>query len=250
VDTDLSIDQLTRHMRRLSAEMAPTDGRRPFHDTYLRTTEAVAAALTEGRFVDAGWVERWDVVFAGLYLDALESHLAGDPVPGPWRVAFTAGTERRLPPLRLVLLGMNAHINLDLPQALLEAIPDADWDDPELIARRAVDHTAIDEILASRVAAEDRELRGIEQPGDRTILDRLLTPFNRMGTRRFLAEARAKVWHNARLMAEARRAGTLDLVLARLESLSERRVEDLLRPGQVILELTRHGFGVTLEAEA
>ena len=95
---------------------------------------------------------------------------------------------------------MNAHINYDLPQALIQVITDQEFDDPALVARRGRDHEHIDAILASRVAAEDGELKKVEQPGDRT-LDHLLTPFNRAGSKRFLKEARGKVWRNARRSA-------------------------------------------------
>jgi hypothetical protein len=251
IDAYPDINALLAAMRALSAEMSPADPCKPFHDTYLRTTEAVAAAIADGVFmdgvfIDSDWVERWDVAFAGLYLRALENHRAGLRVPGPWHAAFTSADQRRLPPLRLVLLGMNAHINFDLPLALLEVIPDPDWADHDLLDRRRTDHHRIDDILASRVTTEDRRLAEIEQPGDRTILDRVLTPFNRFGTRRFLAEARRKVWNNAHRLAVARRRGHLDDLVAELEALSHRRIEDLLRPGQVILELTRNGFGVEL----
>jgi hypothetical protein len=96
---------------------------------------------------------------------------------------------------------MNAHINFDLPQALLAVISDAEFDDPSVVERRATDHAHIDAILASRVPEEDRLLQASEQPGDRTLIDRLMTPFNRRATTRFLKESRAKVWSNARVVA-------------------------------------------------
>src|SRR5690349_1254916 len=102
---------------------AGDDRRRHFHATYLRTTRAVDEEIKRGGFADGVWLERWDIVFAGLYLDALAADLRGDPVPQPWRVAFDAAQTRGdLPPVRHVLLGMNAHINYDLPQALVAVI--------------------------------------------------------------------------------------------------------------------------------
>ena len=132
------------------------DKRRYFHATYQRTTVAVAEEIKRGGFADPGWVEEWDVAFAGLYLDALEADLAGRRPSRPWAIAF--GAPAGLPPLRHVLLGMNAHINYDLPQAIVAVISDEQFDDPALIARREADHRAIDGVLASRVAAEDEEL--------------------------------------------------------------------------------------------
>ena len=223
------------------------DRRLAFHATYLRTTQAVAAALRAGAFEDADWVDRWDVAFAQLYLDALDASRRGDPVPEPWAVAFAAAADQPdLPTVRHVLLGMNAHINYDLPQALLAVISDAEFDDPAARARREADHRRIDEVLAVRVGAEDAELQQLDPA--RTWQDRALQPANRMATRRFLRESRAKVWANALELSKARRAGpdAYSARLAQLEKLCARRVADLMRPGPVLLRLAAGGFGVRL----
>jgi len=172
---------------------AAGDKRRYFHATYLRTTSAVAREIRLGRFADADWVERWDVAFADLYLAALEADMKSRPPSRPWAIAF--GAPAGLPPLRHVLLGMNAHINYDLPQALVAVINDQQFGDAALLARREGDHRAIDGVLASRVAAEDDELTRLSEPAP--LLDRMLRPVSRLSTRRFLREAREKVWANA-----------------------------------------------------
>jgi hypothetical protein len=222
------------------------DKRRYFHATYQRTTIAVAEELKRGGFADPGWVAEWDVAFAGLYLDALEADLAGRAPSRPWAVAF--GAPAGLPPLRHVLLGMNAHINYDLPQAIVAVISDAQFDDQALIARREADHRAIDGVLASRVAAEAEELGRLSGPAP--LLDRVLAPLNRLGTRRFLREARQKVWANATALSLARRQGpdAHGRVLAQLEELSAAKVRALQAPGQVVLKLAATGFGVRLPA--
>jgi hypothetical protein len=175
--------------------------------------------LHRGGFRDTAWVERWDVAFADLYLDALEAAEAGRRPPEPWAVAFGAGEHDRFPPLRHVLLGMNAHINYDLAQSLLAVISEEEFDDPELLASRAADHEHIDSVLVNRVGAEDSE-----------------------------RESRAKVWANARVLDAARRRGAdaYTARLAELERLSAARVADLVAPGQVVLKLAVKGFGVRL----
>lgn len=223
---------------------AAGDQRQYFHATYQRTTIAVAAELRRGGFTDGGWVERWDVAFADLYLDALQAALSGSRPTRPWGIAFGAAAE--LPPLRHVLLGMNVHINYDLPQALLAVISDEEFDDARLLARRQSDHQAIDRVLASRVAAEDDELAAVSGPG--TWPDRLLQPLNRLATRRFLREAREKVWANAVVLSRARRQGpaAYETALGQLEVLSAAKVAALQAPGQVLLKLASTGFGVRL----
>src|SRR6516164_10298716 len=244
----MGIDDVIERMTVLADELRRDGDRRlAFHATYLRTTQAVAAALHAGAFADADWVDRWDVAFARLYTDALAAGQRGEPVPVPWAVAFGAAKQQPgLPPVRHVLLGMNAHINYDLPQALLAVISDAEFEDPAVRARREADHRRIDEVLAVRVGAEDAELQQLDPAG--TWQDRVLQPANRMATRRFLRESRAKVWANALELSKARKAGpeAYDARLGELETLCGRRVADLVRPGPVLLRLAAGGFGVRL----
>ncbi|MDQ6848779.1 MAG: DUF5995 family protein [Actinomycetota bacterium] len=241
------VDDLVAQMQsRLNA--LPADSpRRPFLSTYLRTTQAVSDAVKGGRFLDPAWVERWDVAFANLYLQAHDALLSGQlsAVPRPWRLAFTAPDG--LPTLRHVLLGINAHVNYDLPQAMLSVISPRDFHDERLVHSRRRDHERIDDVLASRVKDEDDRL------GDtKALLDRVLAPLNRLASKRFLREARQKVWRNVEALHAARLdSDTLYATrLGELEVLSAARIADLLAPGQVLLRLAVAGFGVTLPPAA
>ena len=238
---------LARMQERIDALPPNLAQRRFFMQTYRRTTLAVQKKLAHAGFENPEWVEEWDVVFADLFLEAHDADRAGAPVPRPWRLAFDAADD--LPPLRALLLGMNAHINYDLPQSLLAVITDEQFTDAALLDRRRRDHERIDEVLASRVGAEDAELSDAKAP---SLLDRLLTPLNRTGTKRFLREARAKVWHNTLELQRARLAGpdVYRTRLAELEVLSAAKIADLLAPGQVVLRLSVAGFGVVLPPPA
>jgi hypothetical protein len=266
------VAELRQRLDDLPAELAH---RRTFLGTYLRTTEAVGEAIKRARFEDPAWVEVWDVKFAELYLQAHDAERepadpAQDMAPArkmvgkdwvgrsdvgtgeerrssavarPWRLAFEAPPD--LHGLRHVLLGINAHVNYDLPQALLAVISDEDFSDPQLMDRRRRDHERIDGVLAERVRAEDNELAA---SGRRSLVDQVLTPFNRRASQRFLRESRQKVWHNTIELQRARVAGPTAYAarLAELELLSAAKIADLLRPGQVLLRLALTGFGVTL----
>src|SRR6478735_4582623 len=180
-------DVLDRMTTLLDTMPESLESRRSFLATYLRTTRAVGASIRHGDFEDPAW----DVAFADLYLDALESDLSSDQdrrAPRPWRLAFAAPED--LAPLRHVLLGINAHINYDLPLALLRVISDADFADAGVVDRRRRDHERIDAVLSGRVADEDDELAA---RSGRTLLDRALQPLNRVASKRFLREARQKV---------------------------------------------------------
>ena len=201
-----------------------------------------------GVFEDPDWVARWDVDFAALYLDALEAHRSGPTsVARPWQRAF--GADAGLPPEAHVLLGMNAHINYDLPQSLIRMIPPADFADavparPSAAATTSASTTSWPSGWPPRTSP----WRGPAAGGRR--LDRLLAPLNRRASRLFLRESRRKVWANTEALHRARLRGPADyaVCLADLEAASADRVADLLRPGPVLLRLAVHGFGVTLPA--
>jgi len=232
---------VARMQQRLDDLPTELKHRRIFLGTYLRTTQSVGTAIERARFEDPKWVEAWDVKFAELYLDAHDADLAGRSTARPWRLAFDAPAE--LPALRHVLLGINAHVNYDLPQALLAVISEDDFTDPVLMDRRRRDHERIDGVLAERVGAEDDQLGGA-----RSLVDRVLTPLNRLSSQRFLRESRQKVWHNTFELQRARLDGPAPYAtrLAELELLSAAKIADLLRPGQVLIRLAITGFGVTL----
>lgn len=177
---DEVVDRLTVHDRVLHVDGDP---RRHFHGTYLRTTLAVRAALTAGRFVDPGWVERWAVEFAGYYLDAL-----GPDPSEVWRSAFRDGP---LSSPQRVLLGTHTHLSHDLPLALIDVLAEDELDDARARKRRLRDRAALDRVLAQRVTPELRHV-GIRA-----------APATCLTTRRLRA-ARADIWSNVAALAEAR----------------------------------------------
>lgn len=242
---DTLIGQMEEINDRLTVDR---DERRYFHGAYLRSTKAVLAEAEAGGFIDGEWAERWGRAFAHLYLDAFTAWERGDDVPAPWRVTFEASSDPDIIPVRHSLLGINAHINYDLPQAFLAVITDEEFGDASLMARRAADHAHVDSILVSRVREEDKRMARLEDPGDRSIVDHLMSPFNRAGTKRLLKEGREKVWHNTFLLSAARGKGPEAYAnkLAALEALCQARVNDLITPRYVIIHLARKGFGVTL----
>jgi hypothetical protein len=219
--------------------LPPGAARRTFLETYLRITAAVGQAVAAGDFEDTAWVRRWDVTFAGLFLDAHDADASGRPVPRPWRLAFAA--DPALPPLVHLLVELNAHVNWDLPRALLGVLDDDDLDDPALVASRLRDHDRINLVLASRTVDEGRRLNG-------GVVGRLIVPVNTWLTHRFLPQAREQAWHNVLALAEGRRQGP-DAFAGRLhdlDALASARVVELLEPRWALARATLRGFGVTL----
>ena len=95
------------------------DGLKWFNDLYLRVTQAVALRIAAGGFNDPAWLAELDVQFARLYFAALSAHLQGMECSACWRVMFEVRNNTRLARIQLALAGVNAHINHDLPEALI-----------------------------------------------------------------------------------------------------------------------------------
>ena len=85
-----------------------------FAALYRRTTQEVRRALRTGAFHDPAWVERLDVVFAHRYLQAFADFHAGLPTTAAWAHAFERDREPGHLALQHLMLGMAAHILLDL----------------------------------------------------------------------------------------------------------------------------------------
>ena len=127
-----TIDEVVEQLQqRIDALPHDQVHRRAFITTYQRTTQAIGDAVRDAFFEDPDWVVRWDIAFADLFIVAHDADQAGGHVPRPWRLAFQA--DSKLPSIVHLLLGMNAHINYDLPPATLSVITDHDFEDPLLM---------------------------------------------------------------------------------------------------------------------
>jgi hypothetical protein len=121
----LTIDDVIARMTSLGERFSPTPG--PgygvfcFNRLYLAVTKGVKLAVEQPGYFDAPEViSQLDVMFAGLYFDAVDALEAGGEPPYAWRVLFDSDSNVDVLPIQFAVAGMNAHINHDLPIALLE----------------------------------------------------------------------------------------------------------------------------------
>jgi hypothetical protein len=85
-----------------------------FAALYRKVTISVRNGIQNGLFDDAKRMERLDVIFANRYLNAFEAFRADQPIAFSWRLACQSAGDYWPIVLQHLLLGMNAHINLDL----------------------------------------------------------------------------------------------------------------------------------------
>ena len=105
-------------LRAIEASAKPSDGVVCFARLYCNVTELVAADVGAGTFVAPTFLERLDIVFADLFFGVVANPAR---VPSAWAPLFAARSLRGIAPLQFALAGMNAHIEHDLPLAVLDA---------------------------------------------------------------------------------------------------------------------------------
>ena len=114
------IAAVIRRLRAIEESAPRSDGVVCFARLYREVTEGVGAEVAGQGFADSRFLETLDVRFAELFFSALESY-GRDPgsAPSAWIPLFAQRSQRGVAPLQFALAGMNAHINRDLPVALV-----------------------------------------------------------------------------------------------------------------------------------
>ena len=192
---------------------AACDARAVFALTYLITTEAFRETLGTGFFEDEDAIIQLDRVFADLFFAATDAYDEGGAPPA-WTIAFDAATERRTNAIQDVFLGMNAHIQRDLPVALAAVglvQPDG--------SSRKTDHDAVNEILAGVLDEIEDELGRLYDPMV-TLADASPSPVDEMSALEMLKLWREIAWRNAERLSVAETDAERELVMAQIETYS------------------------------
>src|SRR5215470_17049823 len=148
-----SIDDVLSIMTAIDSRLPDSDGVKWFNRLYLQVTRSVRQAVDPPAFRDPRFMSELDVVFANLYFAAIA---AGDEdpshAPSAWRPLLCARRNCGIARLQFALAGMNAHINRDLPQGIVQVFEDLGGDPMSDNARRQ-DFDSVNELL-ERVEGE------------------------------------------------------------------------------------------------
>ncbi len=115
-----STSELLARLTAIQAALPTNDGLAWFNRMYQLVTESIAANVAADAFADLAWLSQLDVVFGNLYLAAVRGSVeAPDQVPRAWAALLEQRGQSSIAPLQFALAGMNAHINRDLPVAIV-----------------------------------------------------------------------------------------------------------------------------------
>lgn len=174
------------------------DGLKWFNGLYLDVTQAVEARGNAGEFQDSAWIAALDVRFAGFYFAAIDSSFSvgrQGSTPGCWQALFDQRNQPAIARIQFALAGMNAHINHDLPQAVV-SLCQSTGIPPQHGSAQYNDFTALNTTLDSLIETAKQTLNvrllGNALPAASNLEDTLAAWS--------VAAAREAAWNNAELL--------------------------------------------------
>ena len=181
-------------MEAIGAALPAADGLACFNRMYLDVTNQVYSELGQGFYADPAFMTQLDVSFANLYFAAAD--VAGDPaaVPLAWRPLAERRTQAGIEPIQFALAGMNAHINHDLPVAVVSACA-ALATAPEA-GQHFADYQKVDQLLD---AAEQSIRQSFESAAELAV-DRHLRAVATLTCNWSINTARDLAWNNSLLL--------------------------------------------------
>ncbi|MEM8585321.1 MAG: DUF5995 family protein [Bacteroidota bacterium] len=150
------IDDVIARLDEIIAEnLANNDALGYFPVLYRRVTVKVKEGIEAGFFADGQRMERLDVIFAKRYIDAYDAFKDGTPCTHVWLKAFDLADQYWPIVLQHLMVGINAHIALDL------GIAAAETQRGKSMVELREDFERINEILASLVTEVQENLVAI-----------------------------------------------------------------------------------------
>jgi hypothetical protein len=181
-------------MEAIDAATPPSDGLACFNRMYLQVTTTVGQDLGRGFFADPGFMTALDVVFANLYFAAADAAPAPGTVPLAWRPLVEERANQGIQPIQFALAGMNAHINHDLPLAVVTTCADLGTS-PEAGSHLA-DFQKVDRLLD----AAEQSVRQSFESSPELAVDQHLQAVANLVACWSIKSARDLAWQNAVLL--------------------------------------------------
>ncbi len=147
------LDATLEALRRLANDA--TDARGYFAAMYARVTLRVIEGRAAGRFAHGDTMGVFVERFAARYLDAAA---APDRAARCWRGCFDVAGDGSLLIVQHLLLGINAHVNFDLPQTVVELA-----DHGSSLASLRSDFDAVNAVLADVYTELLADLEGVSR---------------------------------------------------------------------------------------
>ena len=183
-------------MEALAAVLPDEDGLKWFNFLYHMVTVQIQDDIVHSRWQDGPWLAELDVVFARLFFEAIVSSIKSpDQCPRAWMPLFECRYKHGIARVQFGMAGMNAHINRDLPVAVVRACQ-ARGVVPQLGSMQQADYDRVNSILeAVEIKAMEAMATGVigEVARDLGRLDDVIAMWN-------VRKARDAAWVNGMVL--------------------------------------------------
>lgn len=173
------------------------DRRSLFADAYRSMSASMLTAIDTDEFRDSEWVNKLLTTFADYYFHAVDAFEGrDDECPQVWKVAFGAAVDDGIHPLRVLFLGINAHINYDLALSVVDVMDD--WNELDADHRniRRSDYDMVDTVISRTVDAVQDNVVAPTSP-TMALLDRFLGPIDEWLFGMLITNWRRDTWADA-----------------------------------------------------
>ena len=226
----------------MEASARRSDGVVCFARLYREVTETVNAELAQTAFANPPFLERLDIAFANLFFTALEAQ-ERDPAlaPAAWVPLFSARSQYGIAPLQFAFAGMNAHINRDLPVALVATCEELGVE----LRAGSPEHTDF-RLVNGLLAHVEAQVKASYLTGPVAMVDRLLHRFHRIDdviAMWDVRRARDAAWTNAETLWALRGEAALRTEFVRtLDRMVGFAVRGLVIPADTLLRRLARTF--------
>jgi len=197
-DPVTSVAEAIARMEAIVAATPADDGLACFNRMYLAVTQTVNSELGQGFFADPGFMTTLDVVFANFYFAAAGAASEPATVPLAWRPLIEQRATAGIEPIQFALAGMNAHINHDLPVAVVTTC--AELGTEPAAGPHFADFQKVDQLLD---AAEQSVRRSFESRPELAV-DRHLQAVDNLVACWSINSARDLAWQNSLVLWKLR----------------------------------------------
>jgi len=151
-----TIDEVLKELDTIIAQCAEDNSALGFFTVlYRKVTARIKDGILQSEFEDNSRMEKLDVIFANRYIEAYKQYKTGKTPTKSWQIAFNASKDKDKLILQHLLLGINAHINLDLGIAASETVVGSNLDSLK------VDFDNINKILSELVEEVESKIASV-----------------------------------------------------------------------------------------
>ncbi|MDH3443643.1 MAG: DUF5995 family protein [Deltaproteobacteria bacterium] len=211
-------------LRALDGELSSDDGLKWFNLLYLIVTEEVRDQSAVVQWENPKWLERLDVIFAGLYFAALSDWFhSRDRAARCWSPLFESRDKPGILRVQFAFAGINAHINHDLAVALVSTGKEL----RRVPRRGSREYRDFDKVNGILEVAQEKARQFITT-GIVGLIDESLGSVDDMLAGWSIRKARETAWTNAEILWRLNRAPAIRneflINLDRLVALSSRGI--------------------------